>query len=263
MKQFNYQSSSNLDRYVKESLDGITYEDIIDMVADDQSEAMDILKLSKEQLLEILNEFGKAPECRIKDLLSFEYVKSGSNVYEYSLVKQKKCAMAKFIEHDERQNKYYKEYVDQVVILNPYRSTFYTQLYRKYFKYRFPVFCNEIFYKESVESDYITLRRFIEERPEMLDKNVDYVWSVMKEGTLREIPCKKWKVQVYDCSMKTWLLFIETETKTAYVNVKALVDKDWDLLVETMKRYEGNGFMVDEVLESKEMKYLKQNWFEK
>ena len=37
MKQYNHESNSNLDRYVSESLEGITYADVIDMVAEDQS----------------------------------------------------------------------------------------------------------------------------------------------------------------------------------------------------------------------------------
>lgn len=159
-----------------------------------------------------------------------------------------------------------EDYVDQLIVLNDYRGSFYTQLWRQYFKYRFPVLCDETFYKESVKKDYITLRQFIEENPSTLDMKVDEVKGVLTvDSSLREMKYKKWNVQIYDNNSTTWLLFIETENKTAYVDVKALVDKDWDLLVDTMKKYEWsqNGFVTDEVLKSKEMIYLKQNWFEK
>lgn len=265
MKQYNHESNSNLDRYVSESLEGVTYADVIDMVAEDQSESLKILGLSKGAFLEILNEYGNNKECRISNLLSFEYVRSGHNHYKYSLLKKERCALAKFRLPEDRR-KMFEDYVDQLIVLNDYRGSFYTQLWRKYFKCRFPVLCDEIFYKESVKKDYITLRQFIEENPSVLDMKVDEVNGVLTvNSSLREMPCKEWKVQIYDNDYITWLLFIETENKTAYVDVKALVDKDWDLLVNTMKRYEGshNGFETNEVLKSKEMKYLKQNWFEK
>ena len=265
MKQYNHESSSNLDRYVNESLEDVTYADVIDMVAEDQSENLKILGLSKDAFLEILNEYGNSKECRMSKLLSFEYVRSGHNHYKYSLLKKERCALAKFKLPEDRR-KMCEDYVDQLIVLNDYRGVFYTQLWRKYFKYRFPVLCDGIFYKESVKKDYITLRQFIEENPDALDMKVDEVKGALTvNSSLREMPCKEWKVQIYDNDFNTWLLFIETENKTAYVDVKALVDKDWDLLVNTMRKYEGshNGFMADEVLKSKEMKYLKQNWFEK
>lgn len=126
--------------------------------------------------------------------------------------------------------------------------------------------CDEIFYKESVKKDYITLRQFIEENPDALDMKVNEVKGALTvDSSLREMKCKEWKVQIYDNNFITWLLFIETENKTAYVDVKALVNKDWNLLVDTMREYErgNNGFVTEEVLKSKEMNYLKQNWFEK
>ena len=265
MKQYNHESNSNFDRYVSESLEGITYADVIDMVAEDQSENLKILGLSKGAFLEILNEYGNSKECRMSNLLSFEYVRSGHNYYKYSLLKKERCALAKFKLSEDRR-KMCEDYVDQLIVLNDYRGVFYTQLWCKYFKYRFPVLCGDIFYKESVKKDYITLRQFIEENPSALDMKVDEVsGTLIVNSSLREMPCKEWKVQIYDNDFNTWLLFIETENKTAYVDVKALVDKDWDLLVNTMKKYEGNhnGFTTDEVLKSKEMNYLKQNWFEK
>lgn len=265
MKQFSHESNSNLDRYVKESLEGVTYADVIDMVAEDQSESLGILGLSKDAFLEILNEYGNSKECRMINLLSFEYVRSGHNYYKYSLLKKKRCALAKFRLPEDRR-KMCEDYVDQLIVLNEYRGSFYTQLWRQYFKYRFPVLCDEIFYKESTKRDYITLRQFIEENPSALDMKVNEVKGALTvDSSLREMKCKKWKVQIYDNNFATWLLFIETENKTAYVDVKALVDKDWDLLVDTMKKYEGsqNGFVTEGVLKSKEMIYLKQNWFEK
>ena len=265
MKQYNHESSSNLDRYVNESLEGVTYADVIDMVAEDQSENLEILGLSKDAFLEILNEYGNNKECRMSNLLSFEYVRSGHNHYKYSLLKKERCALAKFKLPEDRR-KMCEDYVDQLIVLNDYRGAFYTQIWRKYFKYRFPVLCDGIFYKESVKKDYITLRQFIEENPDALDMKVNKVnGALIVDSSFREIKCKEWKVQIYDNNFITWLLFIETENKTAYVDVKALIDKDWDLLVNTMKKYEGshNGFETNEVLKSKEMKYLKQNWFEK
>lgn len=265
MKQYNHESSSNLDRYVKESLEGVTYADVIDMVAEDQSESLGILGLSKDAFLEILNEYGNSKECRMSSLLSFEYVRSGHNYYKYSLLKKERCALAKFKLPEDRR-KMCEDYVDQLIVLSDYRGSFYTQLWRQYFKYRFPVLCDDIFYKDSVKKDYITLRKFIEENPGALDMKVDEVKSVLTvDSSLREMPCKEWKVEIYDNNFKTWLMFIKTENKMAYVDVKAMVNKDWDLLVDTMRKYEGsnNGFMTNEILESKEMKYLKQNWFEK
>lgn len=265
MKQYNHESSRNLDRYVSESLEGVTYSDIIDMVTEDQSESLKILGLSKGAFLEILNEYGNNKECRMSNLLSFEYVRSGHNYYKYSLLKKERCALAKFKLPEDRR-KICEDYVDQLIVLNDYRGTFYTQLWRKYFKYRFPVLCDDIFYKESVKKDYITLRQFIEENPSVLDMKVYEVNRVLTvDSSLREMKCKEWKVQIYDNNSTTWLLFIETENKTAYVDVKALVDKDWDLLVDTMKKYEGshNEFTTSGILKSKEMNYLKQNWFEK
>lgn len=138
--------------------------------------------------------------------------------------------------------------------------------YYRIYNYRFPVLCDEIFYKESVKKDYITLRQFIEENPDSLDMKVNEVkGALIVDSSLREMKCKEWKVQIYDNNFITWLLFIETENNTAYVDVKALVNKDWNLLVDTMREYErgNNGFVTDEVLKSKEMNYLKQNWFEK
>lgn len=265
MKQYDHKSSNNLDRYVKESLEGVTYKDVIDMVAEDQSESLEILRLNKGAFLEILNEYGNSNGCKMGNLLSFEYVRSGHNYYKYSLVKKERCALAKFKLPEDRR-KTCEDYVDQLIVLNDYRGSFYTLLWRQYFKYRFPVLCDDIFYKESVKKDYITLRKFIEENPSALDMKVDEVKSALTvDSSLREMPCKEWKVKIYDNNFGTWLMFIETENKMAYVDVKAMVDKDWNLLVGTMKEYEGshNGFMTDEVLESKEIKYLKQNWFEK
>ena len=265
MKQYNHESNSNLDRYVNESLEGVTYADVIDMVAEDQSESLKILGLSKDAFLEILNEYGNSKECRMSNLLSFEYVRSGHNHYKYSLLKKERCALAKFKLPEDRR-KMCEDYVDQLIVLNDYRGVFYTQLWRKYFKYRFPVLCGDIFYKESVKKDYITLRKFIEENPSVLDMKVDKVKGALTvDSSLREMPCKEWKVEIYDNNFKTWLMFIKTENKMAYIDVKAMVDKDWDLLVDTMRKYEGsnNGFVTDEVLESKEMKHIKQNWFEK
>lgn len=265
MKQYNYESNRNFDRYVSESLEGVTYKDVIDMVAEDQSESLEILGLNKGVFLEILNEYGNSNECKMGNLLSFEYIRSGHNHYKYSLVKKERCALAKFKLPEDRR-RMCEDYVDQLIVLNDYRGSFYTLLWRQYFKYRFPVLCDDIFYKDSVKKDYITLRKFIEENPSALDMKVNEVKGTLTvDSSLREMPCKEWKVEIYDNNFKTWLMFIKTENKMAYVDVKAMVDKDWDLLVGTMRKYEGsdNGFITDEVLESKEMKYLKQNWFEK
>lgn len=229
MKQYTYvDAENNLSRKVEENYDKITWEQVRPIVMNIWEWYM---KRFGWTFQEIIEEYQKK-QCRISDIVEFEYLPTGTEERHHNVVKIKEG-----VAHMKRNVGGKKEWIlcDQCLVVSQYRNVAGRKVLEGLLMKYFPFLKEDVFYKKEIGDEDMSeikvkeIVPFIENMTmEELSRMTYYKWNELKKKIVKKKEIKRKIFDVYFDDNGKYCLFIKSSELAVNIDLESLLNQDFD-----------------------------------
>lgn len=229
MKQYTYiDAENNLSRKVEENYDEITWEQVRPIMMNIWEWYMKRFGWTSQEIIE---EYQKK-QCRISDIVEFEYLPTGTEERYHNVVKIKERVAQMKVSVERR-----KEWIlcDQCLVKSQYRDVAGRKVLKGLLMKYFPFLKEDVFYKEEigdVDMSEIKVKEivpFIENMTmEDLSRMTYHKWNELKKKIAKKKEIKREIFNIYFDNDGKFCLFIKSSELAVYIDLESLLNRDFD-----------------------------------
>lgn len=174
---------------------------------------------------------------KLSDVFKIEYLQYNEDM-EWCLLLERNVAGAKTRDPQDRRKKIYMM-VDAVAIPSPYKDVALNKVYKNLFfsldeRLSGMIFKKKILVKKS--KIYQKVSELIKERPQIAEMELTEVYHYFF-GIFEEVEVEESKFSLYCNNDRAWIIYLSSNEGTIHLDLEALLKKDKERLLDTMKHY--------------------------